>query len=95
MAINGFSPEEGNESNILFSSPYYACGLSLIVRTNTNNIKPILDCSEVVVGVVRSSKAESILTNSLRDVKVIGYPNEYCAISDLKDKRNDAILLDG
>jgi polar amino acid transport system substrate-binding protein len=95
VVINGFSPEEGKESNVLFSSPYYACGLSLIVRTNTNNIKSILDCSGVVVGVLRSSKAESVLTNSLKDVKVIGYPNEYCAISDLKDKRIDAILLDG
>ncbi|MDR2778835.1 MAG: ABC transporter substrate-binding protein/permease [Puniceicoccales bacterium] len=95
VVINGFSPEEGKESSIIFSDPYYACGLSLIVRADTNKIKSILDCNEAVVGVLRSSKAESTLMSSLKNVKVIGYPNEYCAISDLKDKRVDAILLDG
>ncbi|MDR2776608.1 MAG: ABC transporter substrate-binding protein/permease [Puniceicoccales bacterium] len=95
VVINGFSPEEGKENSAIFSNPYYACGLSLIIRSNTDSIKSILDCSGAVVGVLRSSKAESILTNSLKDIKVIGYPNEYCAISDLRDKRVDAILLDG
>jgi polar amino acid transport system substrate-binding protein len=95
VVINGFSSEEGKENSVIFSNPYYACGLSLIVRSNTDNIKSILDCSGAIVGVLRSSKAESILTNSLKNVKVIGYPNEYCAISDLKNKRVDAILLDG
>ncbi|MDR1232679.1 MAG: ABC transporter substrate-binding protein/permease [Puniceicoccales bacterium] len=95
VVINGFSPEEGKENSAIFSNPYYACGLSLIVRSNTDTIKSILDCSGAIVGVLRSSKAENILINSLKDVKVIGYPNEYCAISDLKDKRVDAILLDG
>ncbi|MDR1528566.1 MAG: ABC transporter substrate-binding protein/permease [Puniceicoccales bacterium] len=95
IVINGFSPEEGKENSAIFSNPYYACGLSLIVRSNTDNIKSILDCSGAIVGVLRSSKAEGILTSSLKNVKVIGYPNEYCAISDLKNKRVDAILLDG
>ncbi|MDR1457538.1 MAG: ABC transporter substrate-binding protein/permease [Puniceicoccales bacterium] len=95
VVINGFSPEEGKENSAIFSNPYYACGLSLIIRSNTDNIKSILDCSGAIVGVLRSSKAESVLTNSLKDVKIIGYPNEYCAISDLKNKRVDAILLDG
>ncbi|MDR2629192.1 MAG: ABC transporter substrate-binding protein, partial [Puniceicoccales bacterium] len=95
VVINGFSPEEGKENSAIFSNPYYACDLSLIVRSNTDNIKSILDCSGAIVGVLRSSKAENILTNSLKDIKVIGYPNEYCAIADLKNKRVDAILLDG
>ncbi|MDR1891378.1 MAG: transporter substrate-binding domain-containing protein, partial [Puniceicoccales bacterium] len=93
--VNHFSPEEEKESNVLFSSPYYACRLSLIVGMDINNIKSIFNCSGVVVGILRRSKAESVLMSSLRDIKVIGYPNKYCAISDLKDKRIDAIVLDG
>jgi ABC-type amino acid transport substrate-binding protein len=75
-------------------SPYSACSRSLIVRTDISKIKSILDCRGVVVGVLRSSQAETILTNRLQGVKVVGYPNEGCAISDLKDKRR-AIRLDG
>ncbi|MDR1432751.1 MAG: ABC transporter substrate-binding protein/permease [Puniceicoccales bacterium] len=94
VVINGIVTGSGNERNILFSKPYYACGLALVIRSDEEKIQSVLDCNESTVGILRDARSETILTDSLKKVKVVFYPNEYCALSDLNDGRVNAVLLD-
>ncbi|MDR1595754.1 MAG: ABC transporter substrate-binding protein/permease [Puniceicoccales bacterium] len=94
VVINGMIPDAVTGDGVLFSEPYYACGLALVVRSDDDKIMSVLDCNGAVVGVLRNAKSEAILVNNLKKIKPTGYPNEYCAISDLKDRRVDAVLLD-
>ncbi|MDR2737982.1 MAG: ABC transporter substrate-binding protein/permease [Puniceicoccales bacterium] len=95
VIINGIAVDETGLDGVIFSDPYYACKLALIVHAGTSKIKSVLDCNGTVVGVLRNVKTESILVNNLKNVETIGYPNEYCALSDLENGRVDAVLLDG
>lgn len=93
VIIDGLSSDEAPSGAILFSIPYYSCQLSLVVRSEENEIKTIADCANRHVGTLRSSKASSIL-NKVPGATTADYPTEYAAFSDLKNDRIDAVLID-
>lgn len=94
VVINGIVPFESRQQAVLFSKPYYACSLALVVRASSVDIGSVLDCNGLTVGVLQNARSEVPLTENLKAVKIIGYPDEYCALSDLGFGRVDAIVLD-
>ncbi|MDR3144311.1 MAG: ABC transporter substrate-binding protein/permease [Puniceicoccales bacterium] len=95
VAINGIVPDDTLSSAVIFSDPYYACSLSLIVREQNDRIQSVLDCNGATVGVLQNAKSEAILVGSIKKINVISYPSEYCVLEDLRNGRVDAALLDG
>ncbi len=95
VVINGITAGEYTNSDILFSKPYYACNLALVVRSSDDKITSILDCNDTKIGVLKNSNSQSILSKNLKSVEVIGYPTEYFALSDVVNGRINGALLDG
>lgn len=95
VVINGITSGECTNNDILFSKPYFACNLALVVSANNDRITSILDCNDTKIGVLKNSNSQSILSKNLKSVEVIGYPTEYFALSDVVNGRIDGALLDG
>lgn len=93
VVIDGLSSDEAPAGTILFSIPYYACQLSLVVRDDEKEISSLGDCRNRRVGTLKSSKASNIL-KTLSGTAVADYSTEYAAFSDLKNNRVDAVLID-
>ncbi|MDR1255492.1 MAG: ABC transporter substrate-binding protein/permease [Puniceicoccales bacterium] len=91
--VEGLFRSEENKDAVLFSIPYYACPLSLLVREGDEEIKSLEHCRKKKVGVLCCSRPRIVL-KEYEDIEVFEYPNEHGALSDVKNGRLDAALLD-
>lgn len=93
VAINGLEILDERKKVVLFSDPYYATYLQLVVRAQEVRFKKLSDLKGFKVGTLNGALSEKILRNE-KDVEVLLYESESNAHQDLALGRSDAVLFD-
>lgn len=91
--VEGLFRSEENKDAVLFSIPYYVCQMSLVVREDDDEVKTIEQCARKKVGILCASWPKVVLSQR-KDMTLLEYPNEYGALSDLKNRRVNAAVID-
>jgi polar amino acid transport system substrate-binding protein len=93
VIINGLEITEERRKEILFSDPYFITFEQLTVRKDENRIQSLQDCVGHKVGTLKFSLAHEMLLK-VPGIEIVTYESEPTAYEDLKNGRNDAVLLD-
>lgn len=93
IAINGIEITEDRKRMVLFSDPYYATGLQIVVRQNEERFKKLSELNGFKVGTLTGALSERVL-RSEPSIDVLLYESEMNAHQDLLINRSDALLFD-
>lgn len=93
IAINGIEITEDRRRKVLFSDPYYATGLQIVMRQGDDRFKKLSDLKGHKVGTLTGALSEKVL-RSQDGVDVLLYESEMNAHQDLLISRSDALLFD-
>ena len=93
IAINGIEITDERKKSVLFSDPYYATFLQLVVRNNDSRFKTLSDLNGFKVGTLNGALSEKVL-RSENGIEVLPYESESNAHQDLLLNRSDALLFD-
>lgn len=93
IAINGIEITDERKKNVLFTDPYYATFLQVVVRQNETRFKTLSDLSGFKVGTLNGALSERVL-RAENGVDVLPYESESNAHQDLLLNRSDALLFD-
>ncbi|MEG0371367.1 MAG: transporter substrate-binding domain-containing protein [Clostridium sp.] len=91
--VTCMSKREAAKENVNMSDIYYVLNDSIVVRDDNNSIKSAKDLKGSIVGVQIGSGSEQVVDKmqGLKEVKRYNYNPE--AFIDLKNKRNDAVVV--
>lgn len=93
---NGYTITEERKGKVLFTKPYLE-NAQVIVTLADSDVNEISDLAGKVVGLQSlSSAADALESNPIKsDIKTISeFPDNVLALSDLKTKRLDAVVID-
>lgn len=93
---NGYTITEERKGKVLFTKPYLE-NAQVVVTLADSDIKQISDLAGKVVGLqALSSAADALESNPIKsDIKTISeFSDNVLALSDLKTKRLDAVVID-
>jgi polar amino acid transport system substrate-binding protein len=93
IAINGIEITDDRKKAVLFSDPYYATFLQIVVRQNETRFKDLPDLQGHKVGTVAGALSERIL-RAEQNIEVLPYESEANAHQDLLMNRSDALFFD-
>lgn len=94
MAINGIEVTPDREEIVLFSKPYYAFRLALVIRDDEDRFDTLQGLKDAggTVGTLEDTAAERYLVS--RGIKKRIYDGQIEPYMDLVDKQVDGVLLD-
>lgn len=93
IAINGIEITDERKKNVLFTDPYYATFLQVVVLQEETRFKTLSDLSGFKVGTLNGALSEKVL-RAESGVNVLPYESESNAHQDLLLSRSDAVLFD-
>lgn len=93
IAINGIEITDERKKKVLFTEPYYATFLQVVVRQNETRFKNLSDLNGFKVGTLSGALSEKVL-RAENGVDVLPYESESNAHQDLLLSRSDAVLFD-
>lgn len=93
LVVDGIEITPEHEDAVLFSRPYYETGERIVVRKGQSGLDTLDGLRGHVVGTIRGTYAERLLRDS-SDIAIRTYMEETNAVSDLRNKRLDALLVD-
>jgi polar amino acid transport system substrate-binding protein len=93
VAINGIEITDERRGNVLFSTPYYATELQLVVRAEDARFQSLEDLAGFKVGTLNGALTEKILRHD-PSIQILPYESEVAAHEDLALKRSDAVFFD-
>ncbi|MEK6627384.1 MAG: ABC transporter substrate-binding protein/permease [Bdellovibrionota bacterium] len=93
IAINGIEITEDRKKVVLFSNPYYATNLQLVVRQDELRFKNLSDLAGFKVGTLTGALSEKTL-RAETGIEILLYESEANAHQDLSLGRSDAVLFD-
>lgn len=93
IAINGIEITDERKKSVLFSDPYYATFLQIVVRQNEERFKKLSDLVGYKVGTIAGALSENVL-RAENGIEVVPYESEANAHQDLLLNRSDALLFD-
>ena len=93
ITLNGLEITDERRKMVLFSDPYYATYLQIIVRQDETRFKKLSDLSGFKVGTLTGALSEKVLRDE-PGVEVLLYESEANAHQDLLLGRSDAVLFD-
>lgn len=93
LILNGLELTPDNQRQIAMSQPYYVYAQQIITRKDTEGLTRPEDLKHKRVGVLSYSVAERLMED-LGGVDLKVYPGNVESLSDLKNQRLDAVLID-
>ena len=89
----GMSYNVDRARNVSFSVPYFNASQDIIIM-NDSDIKSAEDIKNKTIGVQLGSTSDSYCTENLKSSNVVRYNKSIDAVSDLINKRIDAVVVD-
>lgn len=93
IAINGIEITDERKKVVLFSLPYYATQLQIVVRSGDKRFKVLEDLNHFKVGTLTGALTEKML-KAEPNIHVLPYESEAAAHQDLALGRSDAVFFD-
>ncbi len=89
----GMSYNVDRARNVSFSVPYFNASQDIVIR-NDSDIKSAEDIKNKMIGVQLGTTSDSYCTENLKSSSVVRYNKSVDAVSDLINKRIDAVVVD-
>ncbi|HLP23073.1 MAG TPA: glutamate ABC transporter substrate-binding protein [Microbacteriaceae bacterium] len=82
------------EAKVDFAGPYYQSGASILVRSDTTNIRDVADLAGKTVVTQSNSTGVTALREHAPDAHVVTFPDNVQCVSALTQRRVDAYVID-
>ena len=94
VALAGITIKDSRKQVIDFSDPYYASGLTALIKAGDTRIAKIADLKGKTVGAKAGTATIDYLKKELPDVVISAFPNIDNALLELQAGRVDAVIHD-
>ena len=94
VALAGITIKDSRKAVIDFSAPYYASGLTALVRADDAKIKTVSDLHGKAIGAKAGTATIDYLKKNFADADVRSFPNIDNALLELQSGRVEAVIHD-